>query len=303
MSTKIEWTDVTWNPVRGCSRVSEGCRNCYAEMMAARFSDQGMAYEGLATRNPARWTGEVRLVWERLEDPRHWKKPRRVFVNSMSDLFHEGLTFEEIDRVCLEMALARRHTFQVLTKRPERMLEYVLSVPERATGSGIPTILNIGKAWPPRNIHFGVSVEDQPTFDKRVPVLQQVPAWTRFLSCEPLLGAISGSKPGLPAICNRPDPKAHGDRWPHVQHIDWVIVGGESGPGARPCDISNVRSIVEQCKSAGVACFVKQLGAKPFMGVKDFGPVIRDRKGGDIEEFPVDLRVRQFPNTLNTEVA
>src|SRR3990167_8098022 len=128
VKSSIEWTDATWNPIRGCSRVSEGCRNCYAERMAARFSDRGMPHHGLAVRHPIsssirgnvtepRWTGEVRFIEEHLEDPIYWKKPRRIFVNSMSDLFHEKVKDEWIDRIFAVMALAPQHTFQVLTKR------------------------------------------------------------------------------------------------------------------------------------------------------------------------------------------
>src|SRR6185295_14646626 len=121
--SKIEWTDATWNPIRGCSVVSEGCRHCYAMQVAARFSDKGQAYEGLAYRNEsgAHWTGKVRLIEEHLEDPLRWKRPRRIFVNSMSDLFHESIPDEWIDRVFSVMAMAPQHTFQILTKRPERM--------------------------------------------------------------------------------------------------------------------------------------------------------------------------------------
>jgi protein gp37 len=308
--TSIEWTDKVWNPVRGCSRVSRGCEKCYAEKMAARFSDPGMAYEGLATRNPSRWTGEVRLVEEHLADPLKWRKPRRVFVNSMSDLFHERLEDHEIARVFVVMALARQHTFQVLTKRPERMMQWMKNENgERCTLLGAlgtdedvkATDPLAGWPWPLPNVHLGVSVEDQKTFEERWKYLRQTPAAVRFLSMEPLLGAID----------------MQSELWKDLREFvwpDWVIVGGESGPGARPCDIHNVRSIVEQCKSAGVACFVKQLGSVPVWdgcglvannpecltsqsmdgsGLIQLHP--SDRKGGDINEFPEDLRVRQFP--------
>ncbi len=124
--SKIEWTDATWNPIRGCSRVSEGCRNCYAERVAARFSGEGQPYQGLAvmTESGPRWTGEVRLIEEHLEDPLRWKKPRRIFVNSMSDLFHEKVKYEWIERIYEIMRAAHWHTFQVLTKRAERMRDF-----------------------------------------------------------------------------------------------------------------------------------------------------------------------------------
>ncbi|MBY6277267.1 DUF5131 family protein [Symbiobacterium thermophilum] len=140
--TRIEWTDATWNPIRGCSRVSEGCRNCYAERMAARFSGPGRPYEDLVRRTPhgPRWTGEVRLVEELLDAPLHWRRPRRIFVNSMSDLFHEAVPDEWIDKVFAVMALAEHHTFQVLTKRPERMLRYLTDLPKRAANTpALPT--------------------------------------------------------------------------------------------------------------------------------------------------------------------
>lgn len=230
----IEWTDATWNPVRGCSRVSEGCRNCYAERVAARFSGPGMAYEGLAImRNgEPRWTGKVAVVEKHMNDPLRWKTPRRVFVNSMSDLFHESLSDHDILRVFKIMNEARRHTFQILTKRPHAMFKFVTSVLA---------------PWPPLpNVWLGVSAEDQDTADFRIPALLATPAAVRFVSAEPLLGPIS----------------FRAEWWPRASpaRLDWMIVGGESGPNARPMHPQWVRSLRDQSAGAGVAFFFKQWG-------------------------------------------
>ena len=214
--TSIEWTDCTWNPVRGCSRVSEGCRNCYAERTAARFSGGDIgddsedrlhgAFEGFAIMKSdgPHWTGKVELIESKLEEPLHWKKPRRVFVNSMSDLFHEALPDEAIDRVVHVMAWASLHTYQILTKRHERLMEYsqtmaALNPQQRAAriiGSsfGRPVHMdpqdNGGLEWPLPNVWLGVSVEDQKTADERIPLLLQTPAAIRFVSYEPALGPV-----------------------------------------------------------------------------------------------------------------
>jgi protein gp37 len=295
--TGISWTDATWNPVRGCSRVSEGCRNCYAERVAARFSGRGQPYEGLikhvrtkaspASRmlesgREARWNGVVRLIPEHLADPLRWKKPRRVFVNSMSDLFHESLTDDQIDQVFAVMALARHHTFQVLTKRAKRMRAYI-TTPDRheAWSRHIKTrsrvIGGVEAGWWPRfaqHIWLGVSVENQAAADERIPELLATPASVRFLSCEPLIGDVEiarwmkvhkrwQSKDTLPDGRAPAYPLAS---W-HMQAlvaadwrcpIDWVIAGCESGPGARPCSVDWLRSLRDQCAAARVPFFLKQ---------------------------------------------
>ncbi len=312
--TSIEWTDETWNPIRGCRRVSEGCRNCYAERVASRFNGPGMPYENLA--RDGRWSGEVRFVQEHLEDPLRWTRPRRVFVNSMSDLFYESLSDRDIDRIFAVMALATRHTFQVLTKRPERMLRYMRPGSIRrgmVTQAAFETQRDRGgerdarrwksPEWPLPNAWLGVSVENQSTADERIPLLLQAPAAVRFLSIEPLLGPVNLFPNCSPAYA----PHLRSDR------IGWVIVGGESGPNARPCDAAWIRGIVEQCREAGVPCFVKQLGANvqmqpgarwpkgwPVDSQIEVSPrvdrvILRDRKGGDPAEWPEDLRVREFP--------
>lgn len=325
--TKIQWTDTSWNPIRGCSKVSEGCRNCYAMHVAARFSGPGQPYEGLAKRSPARWTGHARVVQEHLTDPMRWRKPRRVFVNSMSDLFHESLRNEEIAAVFGVMAAAPMHTFQVLTKRPERMRAWFRWISECAanltmqvgelpdSGFAEPTSCMVyryeaeGKdwiddaprgelaehgriAWPLPNVWLGVSVEDQRTADERIPQLLATPAAVRFLSAEPLLGRVDLSHHfGVVDAEGEPSgPRCKPDGSPA---IDWCIVGGESGPGARVCDVEWIRALVYECREAGVSPFVKQLGALAMR----HGIALRfaHPKGGDMAEWPGELRVREWP--------
>jgi protein gp37 len=318
----ISWTDDTWNPVRGCSLVSAGCKHCYAMKVAYRFSGPGMPYEGLAEMGPkgARWTGKVRLVPEHLADPLRWKKPRRIFVNSMSDLFHEGLSFEEIAAVFGVMAACPQHTFQVLTKRPERAAQFfrwasngdatVESIGRIAAAiSGLDLCdLSDGQPWPLPIVWLGVSAEDQKTADERIPHLLATPAAFRFVSYEPALGPVDFRFPGVtkrtkpegfeaisPARQEEViDAAARAEYMARLEIVDWVICGGESGHGARPMDVAWARSVVAQCHAAGVACFVKQLGARPFGELS--GPwILRDRKGGDWSEWPSHLRVREFP--------
>lgn len=279
--TKIQWTDETWNPVVGCSRVSPGCENCYAERVAHRgLTDRHRGLTVVGKHGP-RWTGEARFVPEALSKPLHWRKPRRVFVNSMSDLFHDDITFEQIAAVFGVMAATPHLTYQVLTKRPARMLEFMRWI---GRTSGCAT------EWPLPNVWLGVSVEDQRRADERIPLLLECPAAVRFLSGEPMLEAID---------LRRWTNDEHGRR--HIgapAGIGWVIVGGESGPGARPCSLGWIRSVVEPCGAAGVPVFVKQLGARPQLWERDgiHGFLhLRDRKGGDPSEWPEDLRVQEFP--------
>ncbi|HEY1814851.1 MAG TPA: phage Gp37/Gp68 family protein [Kofleriaceae bacterium] len=273
-ATSISWTDATWNPIRGCSRVSDGCRHCYAEAVAARFSGPGQPYEGLAkigvrTGHHPKWTGEVRFIADHLADPLRWKKPRRIFVNSMSDLFHENLTNEQIAAVFAVMASAPQHTFQVLTKRARRMREWFEWADDLTPSAlygyaehAIPTdddqgrmlgFLRLRKAWPLPNVWLGVSVENQETAAARIPELLATPAAVRFLSCEPLLGPID-----MPTVhVFGPNPTWSGPR------IHWAIAGCESGPGARSCNVEWLRSLRDQCADAGVAFFLKQARAVP----------------------------------------
>ncbi len=325
----IEWTDASWNPVRGCSRISRGCGGsdgggCYAERVAARFSGPGKPYEGLARFTPGgpRWTGKIRLVPELLEQPLRWRKPRRIFVNSMSDLFHEDVPDGFIETAFGVMSLAGRHTFQILTKRAERMRRWMARATlarcqAAATVAGIDIWTParrleradekvINGPWPLPNVWLGVSVEDQAAADARIPHLLATPAAVRFLSCEPLLGPVDLDGLSISPVCEGcheqplasalsasercaccgegPEPIA----WPG---LDWVIVGGESGPRARPLQEAWVRSLLEQCDRVEIPAFVKQLGAA---WTAPSYP-LSDPKGAEPEEWPSGLRIRQMP--------
>ena len=322
--TSIEWCDESWNPVVGCTRVSSGCDNCYAMGVAHR--QLAPQHKGLTKLRPkgsskpgVDWNGVVRCVPNQLAKPMHWKKPRRIFVNSMSDLFHTAVPFEFIAKVFAVMASCPRHTFMVLTKRPACALAWyrwqedlaandpsAILWPERARerdrlgepglGGRPPRELAFYSAypkWPLPNVHLGVSTEDQSTFDQRVPLLLQCPASVRWISAEPLLGMID-LEYGL-------DPRERDvDRaWPEVPRVarlDWVVVGGESGPGARPCIVPDVRHIVQQCTWNDVPVFVKQLGRRPIgLDLDSPDAKLAHRKGSDPTEWPEDLRIRQLP--------
>ena len=252
----IEWTDATWNPVTGCSHVSEGCRHCYAETLSLRM---GWSKKPWTAPNSAE---NVVLHPDRLDQPLRWRTPRRIFVNSMSDLFHEQIPDEFIDRVFKRMQRARQHIFQILTKRPQRMRDYLMSqVPVPWGGFSFP------EPWG-KHIWMGVSVEDQRAADERIPLLVNTPAAVRFISAEPLLGPINlgvvGSGPWRNALTGcgyRAGP--HGiEHMDQVRPLDWVIVGGESGHGARPMDAAWARSIRDQCVAAGIPYFFKQWGGR-----------------------------------------
>lgn len=261
--TKIEWTDATWNPVTGCTKISPGCAHCYAEVMARRQAGRN----GYPADEPFR----VTLRPERLEEPLRWRKPRRIFVCSMADLFHDQVPEKFIAKVFAIMDLARQHTYLVLTKRPERMRSLISDEDfqfhvgwfqsQAVREFGLPEPDRIGP-WPLGNVWVGVTAEDQRRADERIPLLLQVPAAVRFLSCEPLLGPIQLSDPdshdwlggGCGCTFNRPC----GDGYPG---LDWVIAGGESGPGARPMSPYWARSLRDQCQVAGgVPFFFKQWG-------------------------------------------
>lgn len=443
--SEIQWTDETWNPTIGCRKVSAGCKNCYAMAQAkrvvhcARGQGRDSPYEEVLRMDDdgkprAEWNGSAVFLPERLEQPMRWKGSRRVFVDSMSDLFHPDIEFAEIAAVWGVMAACPQHTFQVLTKRPERALEFFRWVEDRGyeTGEGplaalsvyalfrdyhdtldkwgedgcppggpdhilrapwsesnpCPTHEIVDAKWPLPNVWLGTSCEDQATADERIPPLLDCPASVRFVSAEPLLGPVDilpymyGGKTQCPHCLKRfltyeakfcggcsvdtaqfsgyeslicPSCKKCGCKnvpnWkPNSREsrgefefetrgvgdwslIDWVIVGGESGTDARPCDVGWIKSIVDQCQSADVPVFVKQLGSDPvrektksefcdeFNGFLDesTGDFItpaekydmewgsRDDcfpltdieighpKGGDPDEWPEDLRVRQMP--------
>lgn len=306
----IEWTDATWNVTRGCRKVSAGCDNCYAIREAHRHDHPGGAYEGATAivNGRVNWSGAAVFAQGKLAEPLHWTRPRRVFVNSMSDLFYEGFSDSQIDKVFAVMAAAPQHTFQVLTKRPERMLAYLLTqdrdeaigwaayllyeawskAGEGAAGAIAPvqSLINspgyrppTGYAgvcppragWPLPNVWLGVSVEHQAAADQRIPLLLQTPAAVWFLSCEPLLGSVD-LRPGgwIPPIGGGPRVNLLRPWETPGPAIDWVIAGGESGPGARPMHPDWARSLRDQCQAAGVPFFFKQWGEwEPVCPVSD----------------------------------
>jgi protein gp37 len=244
INSKIEWTDATWNPVRGCTKVSAGCAHCYAETLMERFRG--------VPGHPFEHGFDLRLVPEHLHDPLTWKRPRRIFVNSLSDLFHEEILQSYLEWVCDVMLRANWHVFQVLTKRAGRMAA-MLKGPLRTAAKA-------------KHIWWGVSVENQQAADERVPLLLQAPAAVRFVSCEPLLGPVD-----LRSI-HAGDAGPDGNKWMDAlvelycgdptmgRGLDWVIVGGESGRGARPMHPQWARDIRDQCSATGTPFFFKQWG-------------------------------------------
>lgn len=301
--SSIQWTDATWNPVTGCVKVSPGCAHCYAETVALRFwatqyppveygyHDPTISAD-VADLRPRRFT-DVQCHEDRLDQPLRWTRPRMVFVNSMSDLFHEDVPTEFIDRVFATMILAPRHTFQVLTKRAERLRDYMaasyvpggilVAMGERMFGADADL-----QAWPPANVWTGVSAESQRFADERIPLLLRTPSALRFVSYEPALGPVDFVGRGRMWLGGSGEPRG----------LDWVIVGGESGRGARPFDLAWARAAIAQCRRADVPIFVKQLGAFPVqnaLGCLQTKYPLRSNKGGEIAEWPADLRVREFP--------
>lgn len=402
--TNIQWTDETWNPVTGCEKIAPGCKNCYADAEHKRRHKAYLAHGGVYPKTgkpmPAQYAKpfeSVQLHPDRLDAPLRMRRGRRIFVCSGADLFHDDVPFEYIAAVFGVMAACPQHTFQVLTKRPERALEFMAWLATQhgeapdyhcwgyAGKAGVVELdpdcyPSVGVKWPLPNVEFGVSLSDQGTADKNVPILLRIPAAVRFVSAEPLLGGVCmhpflreqheyellrHGEDGDPAECDRcagegwvnyaDHPETWGEDCPsQTDHpetcrecggdgrtewgrrlalaqeskLDWVIVGGESGPGARPCDVAWIRSIVSQCKAASVPVFVKQLGKYPVEDLSpdlvgqhptvegapssarawergDHGKRVRlsDPKGGTPQEWPADLRVREFPATASREGA
>ncbi|MBX9907452.1 MAG: phage Gp37/Gp68 family protein [Beijerinckiaceae bacterium] len=295
--SNIEWTEATWNPIVGCTITSPGCTNCYAMKMAGRIERMGTArhYDGttLTSKAGSVWTGKLALAPEHvLLAPLRRRKPTTWFVNSMSDLFHEDALDAWIDRVFAVMALTPQHTYQVLTKRSDRMRAYVGNLPNRDDfvghaaahlwgGENPDAIYDQARRavmMPLPNVWLGVSAEDQRRADERIPDLLATPAAIRFVSAEPLLGPIDFMR------IRRPSPLGSMSALPcepgQSATLDWIIVGGESGPGARHMEDAWAESIVQQCAAAGTAAFVKQMG----------GPV-----KARMRPIPAHLMVRQFP--------
>jgi len=293
--SKIEWTNATWNVVTGCTKVSSGCRFCYAERLFPRVY-------------PGRKFADVRFHADRLDLPLRWKRPRHIFVNSMSDLFHYVVTTAELDLIFSVMAMSSQHTFQVLTKRPERMNTYLTGLIDRGGASYTDGVLKdmcsdrnwryfAGQVndrllrqvspwkWPIQNIWLGVSVEDQKTADERIPLLLQTPAAIRWVSYEPALAAVNLDE----YLTGHEEAGTPFSGAPHVggcvawtPPVDWVVAGGESGPQARPSQLDWFRQMLTQCRAANVPFFMKQIGGWP-------------NKRGDLSEVPADLRVREYP--------
>lgn len=259
-NSAIEWTNATWNPLAGCTPVSEGCRNCYAASMALRLEAMGQAkYAGTAKRvgdGRAVFTGQINLDEAALDIPRRWRKGRRIFVNSMSDLFHEAVPPGFIYRVFQVMAETPQHTYQLLTKRPENIMPTL-----KLYGIGGATAH--GRPWP-ANVWIGTSVEHQRAADERIPHLLQVPAVVRFLSCEPLIGLVNLT-PWLTCCPSCGAPRkyvscTYCEACPDVRGVSWIIAGGESGPQARPMHPAWARSLRDQATAAGIAFHFKQWG-------------------------------------------
>ena len=263
--TKIEWTDATWNPVTGCSVVSPGCTNCYAMRLAGARMQHHPSRAGLTVPSAAGpvWNGIVRLNEQWLDQPFHWRRPRRIFVCAHGDLFHEAVPDDWIDRVFAIMALCPQHIFQVLTKRAARMRDYLSShdvgarwaLAVRSQGSALPAPA-LAVEWTRHglpNVWAGVSAENQRLADERIPLLLETPAAVRWISAEPLLGSVRLRE-------------ALGDDWlasgksGERLGLHWVVCGGESGPAARPMLASWARSLRDQCAAAGVPFFFKQWG-------------------------------------------
>lgn len=270
MSSKISWCDETINPVVGCSKISAGCNNCYAENMARRLASIGFAqYQDIigVERNgiiKGEWNGSTAFVSSELEKPYKWRKPRSVFVSSMGDLFHKSVWRCWIDDVLRMVAHNSEHTFILLTKRPERMKEYFDLCDRELVGELTAAYQlshgtdphDLAANWPLPNLVLGVSVENQQTADERIRVLLQIPAAKRFVSIEPMLDSVDLYRGGWSFLSPLHPPSGNKTGW--KRGLDGVIVGGESGNNARPLCASWVRSVRDQCSAAGVPFMFKQ---------------------------------------------
>ncbi|HEX7856228.1 MAG TPA: phage Gp37/Gp68 family protein [Sphingobium sp.] len=368
--TNIEWATKVWNPIVGCTIVSPGCTNCYAMKMAGRLEAMAPRPDGtgqigmlryVGTTQRARsgfvWTGKVNVAPdETLFEPLSRRKATDYFVNSMSDLFHPSVPNTVIDRVFGVMALTPQHIYKVLTKRSDRMREYVsdprmpgrvaraildmaIADPALMARAGWP-VESIGNvdapddvtvAWPLPNVWLGASIEDQTRADERIPHLLATPAAIRWLSCEPLLGPVrldrihetfdDGLGQSWESCLNGRrfsewgGPDGNGGDIEGCPKVDWVVVGGESGPRARPFNLKWAQDLLDQCAEAGTAFYLKQLGAQPIVSDLDILPprqidecgtahwftlgFIKDKKGGNINEWPEGLRIRQMPGAVH----
>jgi protein gp37 len=290
-STGIEWTNATWNPTTGCDRISPGCDLCYALILAKRLKAMGSAkYQNDGDPRTSGPGFALTMHPDALEVPLHWRDPRRVFVNSMSDLGHARIDSEFVARVWAVMASTPQHTYQVLSKRPERVrrlladecrcgaghppgthfrsaMEWAATSHSETYVPGLESGIGCNGVWPLPNVWMGTSIELD-KYARRADDLRETRAAVRFLSLEPLLGP-------LPSLS--------------TEGIDWAIIGGESGSGARPMDLGWVRDLIGQCRDTGTAVFVKQLGTS-WAGARG--------KGGDWDAWPEDLRIREFPQAL-----
>jgi len=312
IKTKISWCDATYNPITGCTPISEGCANCYAKRWVAHFP----LLHGFTSGGPAWDPTEIepfpfetiRFHHKRLDTPLKWKKPRRIFVCDIADLFHHHVCPEWIGAVMLVASFCSHHTFMLLTKRVRRMASWFENNPfgytqgaalaefgkhiqmsspmgrrNRVNGVGTINGHDGQNEWPLPNVWIGVTAENQARADERIPVLMGIPAAKRFVSIEPMLGPVElfGKHRdylhdlGLPG------------RPPVQKGIDWVILGCESGPGRRPCKIEWMIDVVDQCRAAHVPVFVKQIH-------DGFGKVIKN-----INDFPKELQFREFPQSRN----
>lgn len=258
MATKINWCDETINPIVGCTKISDGCRDCYAEPMARRLAAMGRAGYGDVI-NDGKWNGETAFIPSALEHPGHWRKPRSIFVGSMGDLFHESVRMEWIEQIIGMVAGLPHHTFIFLTKRPDRMKE-CLDKLDHGFFSALYQ-LQAGTAvdahnWPLPNLALGVSAENQKTADERIRVLLQTPAIKRFVSIEPMLGQIDLVRGGWSFLHKLTPPPGNKGGW--KRGLDGVILGGESGNKARYLTPQWVRIIRDQCQEAGVPFMFKQ---------------------------------------------